>query len=62
MAGQGTELPGYVRREFEDYLKCGGLEHGIPRVRCETCHVEELVAFGCKRRVLVDGRPQSTGL
>jgi len=23
---QGRELPGYVQREFEDYLKCGHLE------------------------------------
>ena len=33
MAEQGKELPGYVRREFEDYLKCGRLEHGFLRVR-----------------------------
>jgi hypothetical protein len=23
----GRILPGYVQREFEDYLKCGRLEH-----------------------------------
>jgi hypothetical protein len=28
LAAQGTQLPGYVEREFEDYLKCGRLEHG----------------------------------
>ena len=28
LAAQGTELPEYVQREFEDYLKCGRLEHG----------------------------------
>ncbi len=28
MAEQGRELPGYVQREFEDYLRCGRLEHG----------------------------------
>lgn len=37
-------------REFEDYLKCGRLEHGFLRVRCESCHAEHLVAFSCKRR------------
>jgi ribosomal protein S27E len=47
---QGRELPGYVQREFEDYLKCGRLEHGFLRVRCESCHAEHLVAFSCKRR------------
>ena len=47
---QGRELPGYVQREFEDYLRCGRLEHGFLRVRCESCHAEHLVAFSCKRR------------
>lgn len=41
---------GYVQREFEDYLKCGRLEHGFLRARCESCHAERLVAFSCKRR------------
>jgi hypothetical protein len=47
---QGRELPGYIQREFEDYLKCGRLEHGFLRVRCESCHAEYLAAFSCKRR------------
>jgi ribosomal protein S27E len=50
LADQGGELPGYVEQEFEDYLKCGRLEHGFLRVRCDTCHAEHLVAFSCKRR------------
>ncbi|HYQ71011.1 MAG TPA: transposase, partial [Gammaproteobacteria bacterium] len=50
MAAQGRPLPDYVRREFEDYLKCGRLEHGFLRVRCTSCHQEQLVAFSCKRR------------
>ncbi|HIK68645.1 MAG TPA: IS91 family transposase [Pseudomonadales bacterium] len=50
LAAQGRGLPGYVVREFEDYLKCGRLEHGFLRVRCESCHHEKLVAFSCKRR------------
>jgi ribosomal protein S27E len=50
LAEQGRELPGYVRREFEGYLKCGRLEHGFLRVRCQSCHAEHLVAFSCKRR------------
>ena len=45
MAAQGALLPEYVRREFEEYLRCGRLEHGFLRVRCETCHAEHLVAF-----------------
>jgi ribosomal protein S27E len=46
----GRPLPGYVQQEFEAYLKCGRLEHGFLRVRCEDCHAEKLVAFSCKRR------------
>ncbi len=45
LAAQGRALPGYVEQEFEDYLKCGRLEQGFLRVRCETCHAEHLVAF-----------------
>ena len=47
LAEEGRMLPGYVQREFEDYLKCGRLEHGFLRVRCENCHEERLVAFSC---------------
>src|SRR3979409_1271110 len=47
---EGRSLPRFLRREFEDYLKCGRLEHGFLRVRCTGCHAEKLVAFSCKRR------------
>ncbi len=50
LSEQGRHLPSYVVRKFEDYLKCGRLEHGFLRVRCEPCHHEKLVAFSCKRR------------
>ena len=50
MAAEDKPLPGYVQREFEEYLKCGRLEHGFLRVRCESCRAEQLVAFSCKRR------------
>jgi hypothetical protein len=43
LAAEGTALPSDVGREFEDYLKCGRLEHGFLRVRCDTCHAEHLV-------------------
>lgn len=42
LASQGKSLPRYVIDEFEDYLKCGRLEHGFLRVRCERCHHEKL--------------------
>jgi len=47
LAEEGKILPGYVQLEFEDYLKCGRLEHGFLRVQCENCHEERLVAFSC---------------
>jgi ribosomal protein S27E len=50
LAVEGKSLPDHVQREFTDYLKCGLLEHGFLRVRCESCHHEKLVAFSCKRR------------
>jgi ribosomal protein S27E len=50
LAASGRTLPRHVQREFEDYLKCGRLEHGFLRVRCEGCQAEKLVAFSCKRR------------
>lgn len=48
--GSGGHLPKFVRQEFEDYLKCGLLEHGFLRVKCDGCRHEYLVAFSCKRR------------
>ena len=45
-----ASLPGFVLREFDDDLKCGRLEHGFVRVKCDGCRYEHLVAFSCKRR------------
>jgi hypothetical protein len=45
MEAEERPLPGFVRREFEAFLKCGRLEHGFLRVRCEDCRAETLVAF-----------------
>ncbi len=49
-AAEGRPLPGYVEAEFEADLKCGVLEHGCLRVKCDACQAEKLVAFSCKRR------------
>ena len=43
-------LPGYVEREFYDYLQCGILAHGFLRLGCESCKKEVLLAFRCMRR------------
>jgi hypothetical protein len=45
MAQQGKNLPKYVRAEFEEYLKCGCLEHGFLRVKYESCQHERMVAL-----------------
>ena len=50
MADQGRSFPRYVRKEFDEYLKCGRLEYGFLRLRCGICHAERLLAFSCKRR------------
>ena len=50
MESQGKTLPIHIKKEFEAYLKCGRLEQGFIRVRCEHCHHERLVAFSCKKR------------
>jgi hypothetical protein len=50
LASHGRYLPAYVTKEFDEYLKCGILEHGFLRVRCEACHDEKLLGFSCKKR------------
>ena len=42
--------PAFVRREFEAYLRCGILAHGVLRVRCERCGDTAVVGFSCKGR------------
>jgi ribosomal protein S27E len=49
-AAAARPLPDFVQQQFEAYLKCGRLEEGFLRVRCEQCHAEKLVAFSCKKR------------
>ncbi len=49
-AREGRSLPDYVQEEFDACLKCGRLEEGFLRVRCEGCRAEKLVAFSRKKR------------
>ena len=46
---QHAALPAFVIDEFRNYLRCGRLEHGFIRVKCDGCRREHLVAFSCKR-------------
>src|SRR5690606_16394286 len=43
-------LPTFVKKEVDDYLTCGILEHGFLRLACLACGNERLVGFSCKRR------------
>jgi hypothetical protein len=45
----GTRLPRNVRRELDEYLRCGILAHGFIRGECERCRSALLLAFSCKR-------------
>ncbi|CAD5283106.1 hypothetical protein ALTERO38_50805 [Alteromonas sp. 38] len=40
---QGKSLPHHVEKEFEEFLRCGRLEHGFLRVVCDDCKHEKLV-------------------
>ena len=50
LEAEGVSLPQFVKEEFEAFLKCGRLEYGFLRVKCDACRHEKLVAFSCKRR------------
>jgi ribosomal protein S27E len=50
LSHQGKSPPKHVEKEFEEFLKCGRLEHGFLRVVCDDCKHEKLVAFSCKKR------------
>ena len=46
----GEGLPGFVEREFRDFLTCGCLAGGFARFRCDQCGQDRLVPFSCKGR------------
>ena len=46
----GYPLPDFVKKEFNEYLRCGILAHGFLRAQCGSCKSAHLVAFSCKRR------------
>ncbi len=43
-------LPRFVVRDFEEYLRCGVLEHGLVQLACVRCGHTMVVGFSCKRR------------
>ncbi len=49
-ASTGSELPRFIKDEFDAFLECGILAHGLLRLRCGDCGHDKLLAFSCKRR------------
>jgi hypothetical protein len=49
-ASNGSELPHFVKDEFDANLACGILAHGFLRRRCAACGHDKLLAFSCQRR------------
>lgn len=47
---EGRPVPQFVEKEFRAYLECGILAHGFARLHCDTCKIERVVAFSCKKR------------
>ena len=50
LSNADISLPSFVHDEFRKYLRCGILNHGFLRVKCNDCRFEHLVAFSCKLR------------
>jgi Transposase zinc-binding domain len=46
----GSELPRFIKDEFEAFLKCGILAHGFLCLRCAACGHDKFRAFSCKHR------------
>jgi len=49
-ASTGSELPRFIKDEFDAFLECGILAHGFLRLHCGQCGHDKLLAFSCKRR------------
>ena len=51
-AEEAGGLPRFVVQEFEQYLRCGRLEHGCLHLVCRNCGDSQLVAFSCRQHEL----------
>ena len=49
-AEQSGGLPDFIVEEFEAYLRCGMLEHGLAHFACRQCGESLAVAYSCKKR------------
>jgi len=46
----GKRIPSYIEEEFRSYLRCGILQYGFTRRKCEKCDHYDLLPFSCKKR------------
>jgi hypothetical protein len=46
----GADLRQFAKDEFDAFLACGTLAHGLLRLRCGNCGHDQRVAFNRKRR------------
>jgi hypothetical protein len=46
----GAALPEFVKAEFDAFLACGILAHGLCTCAVATAATRSMVAFSCKRR------------
>jgi hypothetical protein len=49
-ASTRSELPRFIKDEFDALLECGILAHGFLRLRCGECGHDKLLAFSGKRQ------------
>ena len=50
MLASDQPLSQCIKREFEAFLGCGILSKGFIRLVCDTCKVNRLIPFSCKKR------------
>jgi hypothetical protein len=48
----GEGLPRFIDDEFRGFLRCGWLAGGFARFQCKGCHLDRLIAFSCKGRLV----------
>ena len=46
----GKNLPKFIHKEFEEFLKCGDWTQGFVRLYCSNCHHSRFIPFSCKKR------------
>ena len=44
------DIPIYAVKELNGFLRCGIFDYGFARFKCDSCPLEKMVAFSCKKR------------